>query len=212
MDRMEKEMAAQEQQQPQSRDVETEADVPEAPPAAPEAQASVATQGVDDLLDERPPNGLLKPQRRGPPRGSMALQEVPVAGDGQNGEGNGSSGAAATAVPRRRDRGRRPGGTARSTRSAGFGRHPGRGRSPGRKAAKRALKTAAAGPAPWQYGITGSPRCRGWTEWRRKWQLRSSSNRSPATSRQRPTSRRHRPQHPKRRLRSPPRAWTISWT
>lgn len=52
MDRMEKEMVAQEQQQPQSRDVEAEADAPEAPPAAPEAQASVATQGVDDLLDE----------------------------------------------------------------------------------------------------------------------------------------------------------------
>ncbi|MBT8162868.1 MULTISPECIES: ubiquitin-like protein Pup [Arthrobacter] len=45
-------MAAQEQQQPQSRDVEVETDAPEAPPAAPEAQASVATQGVDDLLDE----------------------------------------------------------------------------------------------------------------------------------------------------------------
>ncbi|MFJ4026159.1 ubiquitin-like protein Pup [Paenarthrobacter sp. NPDC089989] len=45
-------MAAQEQQQPQSRDTEAEVDVPEAPPAAPEAQVSDATQGVDDLLDE----------------------------------------------------------------------------------------------------------------------------------------------------------------
>lgn len=45
-------MAAQEQQQPQSRGTETEVDVPEAPPAAPAAQASDATQGVDDLLDE----------------------------------------------------------------------------------------------------------------------------------------------------------------
>jgi len=45
-------MAAQEQQQPQSRETETEVDVREAPPAAPEAKASEATQGVDDLLDE----------------------------------------------------------------------------------------------------------------------------------------------------------------
>lgn len=44
-------MAGQEQQQPQSRDTEVEEDVP-ALPAAPEAQASAATQGVDDLLDE----------------------------------------------------------------------------------------------------------------------------------------------------------------
>lgn len=51
-DSREKKMAAQEQQQPQSRETETEVDVPEAPPAAPEAQASDATQGVDDLLDE----------------------------------------------------------------------------------------------------------------------------------------------------------------
>ncbi len=44
-------MAGQEQQQPQSRDTEVEEDIP-APPATPEAQASAATQGVDDLLDE----------------------------------------------------------------------------------------------------------------------------------------------------------------
>ncbi len=44
-------MAGQEQQQPQSRDTEVEEDVP-APSAPPEAQASAATQGVDDLLDE----------------------------------------------------------------------------------------------------------------------------------------------------------------
>ena len=44
-------MAGQEQQQPQSRDTEVDEDIP-APPAAPEAQASAATQGVDDLLDE----------------------------------------------------------------------------------------------------------------------------------------------------------------
>jgi ubiquitin-like protein Pup len=48
----EKEMAGQEQQQPQSRDSEIEDDVPAAPPAAGDAQASAATQGVDDLLDE----------------------------------------------------------------------------------------------------------------------------------------------------------------
>lgn len=51
-DRMEKEMAGQEHQQPQARDTEVDEAVPEAPPAAPEAQASTATQGVDDLLDE----------------------------------------------------------------------------------------------------------------------------------------------------------------
>lgn len=45
-------MAGQEQQQPQSRDTEVEEDIRPAPPAAPEAQASAATQGVDDLLDE----------------------------------------------------------------------------------------------------------------------------------------------------------------
>lgn len=45
-------MAGQEQQQPQARDTEVEEDVAAAPPAAPEAQASAATQGVDDLLDE----------------------------------------------------------------------------------------------------------------------------------------------------------------
>ncbi|MCU1436749.1 MAG: ubiquitin-like protein Pup [Pseudarthrobacter sp.] len=45
-------MAGQEQQQPQSRDTEVEEDIPATPPAAPEAQASDATQGVDDLLDE----------------------------------------------------------------------------------------------------------------------------------------------------------------
>jgi ubiquitin-like protein Pup len=44
-------MAGQEQQQPQSRDTEVDEDIP-APPAPPEAQASAATQGVDDLLDE----------------------------------------------------------------------------------------------------------------------------------------------------------------
>jgi len=44
-------MAGQEQQQPQARDTEVE-DVPAAPPAPAEAQASAATQGVDDLLDE----------------------------------------------------------------------------------------------------------------------------------------------------------------
>ena len=47
----EKIMAGQEQMQPQSRDTEVEEDVTP-PPAAPEAQASEATQGVDDLLDE----------------------------------------------------------------------------------------------------------------------------------------------------------------
>lgn len=45
-------MAGQEQQQPQSRDTEIDEDVPAAPPAPAEGQASVATQGVDDLLDE----------------------------------------------------------------------------------------------------------------------------------------------------------------
>ena len=45
-------MAGQEQQQPQSRDSQVEEDIAEAPPAAPDAQASAATQGVDDLLDE----------------------------------------------------------------------------------------------------------------------------------------------------------------
>ncbi|WP_432394927.1 ubiquitin-like protein Pup [Pseudarthrobacter sp. L19] len=44
-------MAGQEQMQPQSRDTEVEEDVAP-PPAAPEAQASESTQGVDDLLDE----------------------------------------------------------------------------------------------------------------------------------------------------------------
>ncbi|MET1063396.1 MAG: ubiquitin-like protein Pup [Arthrobacter sp.] len=45
-------MAGQEQQQPQSRDTEVDEDVPAAPPAPAEGQASEATQGVDDLLDE----------------------------------------------------------------------------------------------------------------------------------------------------------------
>jgi ubiquitin-like protein Pup len=45
-------MAGQDQQQPQSRDSQIEEDVAEAPPAAPESQASASTQGVDDLLDE----------------------------------------------------------------------------------------------------------------------------------------------------------------
>jgi len=45
-------MAGQEQQQPQSRDSEIEDEVPAAPPAAGDTQASAATQGVDDLLDE----------------------------------------------------------------------------------------------------------------------------------------------------------------
>jgi ubiquitin-like protein Pup len=45
-------MAGQEQQQPQSRDSQIEEDVAEAPPAAPESQATASTQGVDDLLDE----------------------------------------------------------------------------------------------------------------------------------------------------------------
>ena len=45
-------MAGQEQQQPQSRDTEVDEDVPAAPPAPGDAQASAATQGVDDLLDE----------------------------------------------------------------------------------------------------------------------------------------------------------------
>jgi ubiquitin-like protein Pup len=45
-------MAGQEQQQPQSRVIQVEEDFAEAPPAAPDAQASAATQGVDDLLDE----------------------------------------------------------------------------------------------------------------------------------------------------------------
>jgi prokaryotic ubiquitin-like protein Pup len=45
-------MAGQEQQQPQSRDTEIEDEVPAAPPAPADAQASPATQGVDDLLDE----------------------------------------------------------------------------------------------------------------------------------------------------------------
>ena len=45
-------MAGQEQQQPQSRDSQVEEDIPEAPPAPPEAQASASTVGVDDLLDE----------------------------------------------------------------------------------------------------------------------------------------------------------------
>jgi prokaryotic ubiquitin-like protein Pup len=44
-------MAGQEQQQPQ-RDTEIDEDVPAAPPEPAEAQASAATQGVDDLLDE----------------------------------------------------------------------------------------------------------------------------------------------------------------
>ncbi|MET3812170.1 ubiquitin-like protein Pup [Arthrobacter sp. UYEF3] len=44
-------MAGQEQQQPQSRDTEVDEDIPAAP-APPEGQASAATQGVDDLLDE----------------------------------------------------------------------------------------------------------------------------------------------------------------
>jgi len=50
-DKKEITMAGQEQQQPQSRETEVEEEIP-APPAAPEAQASAATQGVDDLLDE----------------------------------------------------------------------------------------------------------------------------------------------------------------
>lgn len=45
-------MAGQEQQQPQSRDSQVEDDIPEAPPAPAEAQASASTEGVDDLLDE----------------------------------------------------------------------------------------------------------------------------------------------------------------
>jgi ubiquitin-like protein Pup len=45
-------MAGQEQQQPQSRDSEIEDDAPATPPAPGDAQASAATQGVDDLLDE----------------------------------------------------------------------------------------------------------------------------------------------------------------
>jgi ubiquitin-like protein Pup len=45
-------MAGQEQQKPQSRENEVDEDVPAAPPAPAEAQASAATQGVDDLLDE----------------------------------------------------------------------------------------------------------------------------------------------------------------
>ena len=45
-------MAGQEQQQPKSRDTEVDEDVPAAPPAPAEGQASAATQGVDDLLDE----------------------------------------------------------------------------------------------------------------------------------------------------------------
>jgi ubiquitin-like protein Pup len=45
-------MAGQEQQKPQSHDSQVEDEIPEAPPVAPEAQASAATQGVDDLLDE----------------------------------------------------------------------------------------------------------------------------------------------------------------
>ena len=45
-------MAGQEQQQPQSRENEVEDDAPATPPAAGDAQASAATQGVDDLLDE----------------------------------------------------------------------------------------------------------------------------------------------------------------
>ena len=44
--------AGQEQQQPQSRTTEVDEDVPAAPPAPAEGQASAATQGVDDLLDE----------------------------------------------------------------------------------------------------------------------------------------------------------------
>jgi len=45
-------MAGQEQQKPQSRTTEVDEDVPAAPPAPSEGQASAATQGVDDLLDE----------------------------------------------------------------------------------------------------------------------------------------------------------------
>jgi ubiquitin-like protein Pup len=45
-------MAGQEQQKPQSHDSQVEEDIAEAPPAAPEAKASAATEGVDDLLDE----------------------------------------------------------------------------------------------------------------------------------------------------------------
>ena len=37
---------------PEPRDTEVEEDVPAAPPAPAEGQASAATQGVDDLLDE----------------------------------------------------------------------------------------------------------------------------------------------------------------
>jgi ubiquitin-like protein Pup len=48
----ERTMAGQEQQQPQSRSTEVDEDIPEAPPAPAEGQASAATQGVDDLLDE----------------------------------------------------------------------------------------------------------------------------------------------------------------
>lgn len=45
-------MAGQEQHKPQTHDSQVEEDIPEAPPAVPEAQASTATEGVDDLLDE----------------------------------------------------------------------------------------------------------------------------------------------------------------
>ncbi|MDJ0320153.1 ubiquitin-like protein Pup [Pseudarthrobacter sp. PS3-L1] len=45
-------MAGQEQQQPQSHQNQVDEDLPEAPPTVPEAQASAATAGVDDLLDE----------------------------------------------------------------------------------------------------------------------------------------------------------------
>ncbi len=51
-DQKEKMMAGQEQQQPQSRDTEVDEDIPAAPPAPRRRQASAATQGVDDLLDE----------------------------------------------------------------------------------------------------------------------------------------------------------------
>lgn len=45
-------MAGQEQQKPQSHDSQVDEEMPDTPPAAPEAQASTATEGVDDLLDE----------------------------------------------------------------------------------------------------------------------------------------------------------------
>ena len=45
-------MAGQEQQKPQSHDSQVDEEIADAPPAGPEARASAATEGVDDLLDE----------------------------------------------------------------------------------------------------------------------------------------------------------------